>query len=379
VRILVRGPFLPTVGGIEMQLARVLPVLQARGYEIAVATDLSSFEAAPSQEEYGGISVHRFPFVAALESKDLARIVDVSRGLERLKREFAPELIHLHGVLASSLFDVLTMHADQAPLLLTLHQEVSPSQIERGTVTERLLRRADWVTAVSSVVLDQARRIAPEITGRSQLVYNGVREPARPPKPLRTDPPRLLCQGRLIRGKGFDIALHAFQKIAAQVPATRLTVIGDGVERQALERQAAEMSLYAAVDFRGWLPRQLVSEAMDAASVVLIPSRREGLCLVAIEAALMKRPVIATRTGGLPEVVVDGETGILIEREDSDALTAAITFLLDHPERAREMGKAARRHVLERFSWDRYVDSCDALYRKLIAGATARSSHAAGA
>jgi glycosyltransferase involved in cell wall biosynthesis len=87
---------------------------------------------------------------------------------------------------------------------------------------------------------------------------------------------------------------------------------------------------------------------------------------IRLEAALMARPVVATRVGGLPEVVVDGETGLLVQKDDSRALAGAVAFLLDHPEHAMTMGNAGRLRAQEVFSLARYVEDYDALYRSLI-------------
>jgi glycogen(starch) synthase len=98
-----------------------------------------------------------------------------------------------------------------------------------------------------------------------------------------------------------------------------------------------------------------------------MPSRwEEAFGLVALEAALMARPVVATRVGGLPEVVLDGETGLLVQKDDSGALARAVGFLLDHPEQAMSMGNAGRLRAKEVFSLARYVDAYDTLYRRLI-------------
>ena len=80
----------------------------------------------------------------------------------------------------------------------------------------------------------------------------------------------------------------------------------------------------------------------------------------------MARPVVAARVGGLPEVVVHEETGLLVEKDNSQAFAEAIALLLTHPERAMQLGQAARRHAIETFSWDQHVNAYDALYRKLI-------------
>jgi glycosyltransferase involved in cell wall biosynthesis len=80
----------------------------------------------------------------------------------------------------------------------------------------------------------------------------------------------------------------------------------------------------------------------------------------------MARPVVGTGVGGLPEVVVHEKTGLLVPREDSDALAEAVAFLLDHPQTAADMGEAGRRRVARKFCWERYVDAYDALYQKMI-------------
>jgi glycogen(starch) synthase len=183
---------------------------------------------------------------------------------------------------------------------------------------------------------------------------------------LSTDPPRLLCVGRLEPEKGYDLALRAFAKIHKRFPTARLTIAGDGAEKENLSRQIDELNLTGQVELTGWISPDETFTLLDKATLIIIPSRREGFSLVAVEAASMARPVIGTRVGGLPEVVLHGKTGLLVASEDGDALAQAIAFLLDHPQTAAEMGEAGRRWVAEKFSWERYVNAYDALYQKLI-------------
>jgi glycogen(starch) synthase len=98
---------------------------------------------------------------------------------------------------------------------------------------------------------------------------------------------------------------------------------------------------------------------------MLMPSRRDSLPLVALEAALMARPLVATRVGGLPEIVVHEQTGILVEPEHADDLARALTLLLEHPDVAERIGHAARRHVLKTFGFERQVEAYDMLYQRL--------------
>jgi glycogen synthase len=227
------------------------------------------------------------------------------------------------------------------------------------------LHTSDWITACSASVLTHTRQLLPEITPRSSVIYNGLTAPAFDPQPISFDPPRLLCLGRLVIGKGFDLALAAFAKILHRFPSARLVIGGDGPERAKLQQQAIALGLVDSVEFVGSIPPEKVPHFIHAATLVLIPSRLEGFGLVALEAALMARPVVAARVGGLPEVVAHEQTGLLVEGNQSRGVAQAIVRLLEHPELATQMGQTARERARQKFNWNRYVDGYDALYRKL--------------
>jgi glycosyltransferase involved in cell wall biosynthesis len=166
--------------------------------------------------------------------------------------------------------------------------------------------------------------------------------------------------------KGFDVAVTAFGKIHRRFPNARLILAGDGIEKENLRRQVYELNLTESVEFTGWVTEDETFRLLDRATLVVIPSRREGFSLVAVEAASMARPIVGTWVGGLPEVVQHDKTGLLAPSEDGDAFAQAISFLLDHPETAIQMGEAGRRRVGKKFRWDRHVDAYDALYQKLL-------------
>jgi glycogen(starch) synthase len=107
---------------------------------------------------------------------------------------------------------------------------------------------------------------------------------------------------------------------------------------------------------------------INEATILLVPSRQETFGLVALEAALMERPVVATRVGGLPEIVVHEQTGLLIDHDDAVGLAGRISFLLDHPDAAVRIGRAARSRTEAVFGWQHHVDAYEALYQKLTKG-----------
>lgn len=361
--------FWPHIGGIEVLATKLLGGLRQRGYEITVVTrqDRADF---PKEAQYQGIQIYRYPFPWTAFSKgDLFQLLEVRKQIASLQRALQPDLVHMNCFGPSFLFYHDTMNLHPAPLLATLHtmpQAVMPEKAFRQDgLFRKTLRTASWISCVSSAVLAEARALVPEIAAYSSVVYNGLEVPSVTPAPLPFHPPRLLCLGRLAEEKGFDLAVKAFASLTDRFPNARLVIAGDGPLRSPLENQATELGLERSVEFVGWVTPENVSELLNAATIVIMPSHREGLPSVALEAALMGRPVVATRVGGLPEIVVHQKTGLLVDDATPEAFAAAIRLLLEQPQTATAFGHAARRRAQELFSFERYVDAYDELYRKI--------------
>jgi glycogen(starch) synthase len=177
----------------------------------------------------------------------------------------------------------------------------------------------------------------------------------------------VLCIGRLVSFKGFDVALDAFALARPSISAAHLTIAGDGPERDSLQRRAGQLGLGNSVTFAGWVGRDAIYDLIGQSTVILMPSRfREPFGMVAVEAALIGRPIIASRVGGLPEVVIDGETGVLVEKDDPPELARRLVELLSDPARASRLGERARAATLQRFGIAANAAAYDALYRKLL-------------
>jgi glycogen(starch) synthase len=358
--------FWPYIGGIEVLSAGLLGKLQARGHHVVVVTSHLDGMDLPDVESHQGIEVHRFRFREPFSRKDPAGIVRVRKQLADLKHSFAPDLVHLHFSGPSAYYHLATAHVQACPCLVTIHTWLPELAGHPDTLAARVLESANWVTAVSRSVLDNVRRLAASVTPHSSVIYNGLESPGVTPVQLPWRPPRLLCMGRLLTKKGFDLALAAHAMLRTRYPALRLVVAGDGPARPDLERLAAELAGGEGVEFVGWVSPKDVPSLLNQATIVLVPSRwDEPFCLVALEAALMARPVVATRVGGLTEVVVEGGTGLLVPREDAAAMAEGIRALLDRPEYAARLGQTGRQTALERFSLDRAADAYDSLYRQM--------------
>jgi glycosyltransferase involved in cell wall biosynthesis len=172
---------------------------------------------------------------------------------------------------------------------------------------------------------------------------------------------------QLFPRKGIRFLLEAAAQLKPQFPDLKVVLAGDGFERPELVRLADQLGIAADVTFLGWVPNSDLPPYYRAAAVSVIPSLEEGFGIPAAEAMGCEVPVVASDAGGLPEVVENGVTGLVVPRGDADALARAIQTLLTDPERRREMGQAGRARALRLFDWDRSAEQFEQLYREVAA------------
>ncbi|MGB3642256.1 MAG: glycosyltransferase family 4 protein [Rivularia sp. (in: cyanobacteria)] len=354
----------PHVGGVEVFTAKLIPALQKRGHEVAIVTSHRQFQL-PDKSLDNNIPVYRFNFWEALEKRNLKQSITICKQIAQLKQDFQPDLVHLHFG-ATSYFHLQTMKAYLSPTLTTIHAVPSASLSSPQSFLYKMLQNSDWVNTVSPQGLDKMRDYIPEITPHSSVIYYGLELPTIQPKTPCFDPPTLLCLGRLVPQKGFDVALDAFASLLKRFPQIRLVIAGDGSERTTLINQAKELGIETAVDFKGLVAPEKVPALLNQATMVLLPSRFEGLPLVALQAAQMSRPIVATNVDGLPKLVINQQTGMLIDKDNVTALSDAIAFCLENPHQTIKMGRVARERFQEIFSMDSCVNNYDALYRQII-------------
>jgi glycosyltransferase involved in cell wall biosynthesis len=273
-----------------------------------------------------------------------------------------PDVIHAHWWFPAGLLALLA--GSDVPLVTTLHG--SDVRLARRVAMvhplfRRVIRRSAAVTAVSTWLAGEARAMAP---GSAISVS---------PMPADTSTfqesgaerihGRFLFVGRLNAQKGLADLLDAFAWVP---PEATLDVIGEGENAAALRERAVALGLGSRVRWRGSLPRNELPAVYSTACAVIVPSRNEGLGLVAVEAQLCRTPVIAYRSGGLPDVVDPAWGGMLVPPGDTRALAAAMTGVLKHPEATSTQGAAARAKMLDRFSPGTVAASYRELYRRAV-------------
>jgi glycosyltransferase involved in cell wall biosynthesis len=355
--------FPPDLGGVERLAALVVPELARRGVDVLVVANTADREV--SELEYCGVPVTRVPSRRALATRDLSMIGASTRRVAELKEQFQPDLVHVHFS-DPSVHLHLTTATPSTRTVLTFHNSLATAVLgsaTNGSLFVRAVAAADAITGVSEAVLPSTLRDAAARDGRLVTVIpNGIaigKDPGPSPSP-----PEVLAVGRLIPAKGFDVLLRAFARSRARTRGTGLRIVGTGSEADALAQLATELDV--AVEFTGALPHAVVADEYRRASLVVMPSRREGHPLVAIEAAAAGRPVLGSDIPAMTEVVVDGVTGALVPGNDPDALALALDGLLEDPARLARLGAAARRRAVAEYSLDVCVERHLALYRTVL-------------
>ncbi len=176
--------------------------------------------------------------------------------------------------------------------------------------------------------------------------------------------PLVVAVGRLIPAKGHKYLLQAMPAVLAQLPKARLVVAGGGWLDGSLKKAAQDLGVSHAVSFLG--SRDDVPELLAAADIFVMPSLYEGAGVALVEACAVGVASIATRVGGLPEVIEDGRTGLIVEPQSPDALVSAIVRLARDPTMRAAMGSEARRHVKATFSIADSVRRLEGLYKTVV-------------
>ena len=309
----------------------------------------------------------------------LAPVVALSalRTTSRLLARERFDLVHAHWVIPNGAIAALAAGRSRLPLVVSLHGSdisVSEKNAAFGRAARSTFARAAAVTAPSDDLLERAQRLG----GREplELIAYGADVKALTAAPGEADrlrarlglaPERIVVAGvgRFIPIKGFSYLIDAVATARSSCPELHLLLVGDGDLREELQARARASGMSDNVSFPGVAGRDEIAAYFATAQMVVVPSVHsdglvDGLPNVALEAMAAGKPVIATRVGGLPQLVRDGENGLLVDEKDPDGLAAAILSLANDPLLRTRLGDCARAEIQDRRSWDavarRFVD-----------------------
>jgi glycosyltransferase involved in cell wall biosynthesis len=351
------------IGGSERHVLELLPALRGRGLDVSFL-GLDDTNAAAPGSFYDALSERGVPFDRLECPRDADPLL--ARRVRAAVKRAGAELVHTHLVHAD-VYGAVAVLGSRSTLVSTKHND-DPFRSGRFRHLERLLtRRASRVVCITGALARFNREVVGLPAEKLRVVHYGLDAPPEPWGPpggpeLPDDAPVLVAVCRLVPQKGVDVAIEALVRIRERHPGARLVVLGEGPLRGELSALASRVGVEDAVSLPGrvgdvawWLRR---------ATLVVHAARWEGFGLALLEAMLCSRPVVASGVSAVPEIVVDGETGLLVQPDDPGALAEAVAALLDDPARAAALGEAGRERALTEFSVARMAERTLAVYEE---------------
>jgi glycosyltransferase involved in cell wall biosynthesis len=318
------------------------------------------------------------PQVEGLALKPRLAPLALARDVRRLRAVVAAERVdivhahHSHDHWLSLLVRPRRPDGGRAALVRTFHAVRS---VKRSPAALPLRRRTRAFFAVSRQIEARCRAVGipPErifwTPGAADLPRFGEGDG----KAIRDEfgldrAPVVVSVARFAANRGHELLLVGFGYLLRRLPDARLLLVGKGEMRARLAQLAGELGLGDRVVFTGYRDRDLPQVLAAADCFALMAAGSDESCRAALEAMAAARPVVARRVGALPETVVHGETGLLVDGDDAEAVAAALAAVLEDPARARAMGAAGRRRAKTEFSPERSVAIVERVYRDVAAG-----------
>ncbi|MGI6550964.1 MAG: glycosyltransferase [Syntrophomonadales bacterium] len=356
------------IGGAERHLLTLMRLMDRERFTPELLCLCHGPFAGVCREE--GITTHE---IVMRHKLDLATVAPI----RRLIKEQGIDLVHTHGVRAN-LVARMAGRSENVPVVTTFHSvlQYDYSTSAEAAVARFLTRltnnRTDRFIAISGAIKEDlvAMGVTPH---RIKVIYNGLDvsllTPADSPDNVRRNlgispGQRVVAMvGRLHAVKGHIFLLKAAQQIVTQHHDVVFLLVGEGPERRTIEKTIQELGLEDKVIMTGFYPN--ISDLYPIMDMLCLPSLMEGMGLVLLEAMYFGVPVVATQVGGIPEVIIDGESGLLVDPGNSRALAMAITWLLDDPGLQRQLITGGLRRA-QQFTVENMVRHTERVYTDLI-------------
>lgn len=367
--LLVTNDFPPVVGGIQSYLEDYTRRLPAEDLIVLCSTPPEGPEAAAAYDATVAFEVVRMPTHVLLPTPD------VRSRMQSIIRERAVETVWFGAAAPLGLLGRAARAAGASRVIATTHgHEVGWSMIPGARqLLERIFSGADVITYISEYTLGRLRPFMPA-EARTLRLPSGIDvDRFHPDADARArlreryglaDAPTVVCVSRLVRRKGQDSLIEAWPRVVEQVPDARLVVVGWGPYAKRLAQLKRRSPVRDHIILTGKVPYEELPRHVAMSDLFAMPCRTrgggldvEGLGIVFLEASAAGVPVIAGTSGGAPETVTEGVTGLVVDGRDEDALVAALVRLLTSPEERARMGAAGRELMQSEWTWPRLVES----------------------
>lgn len=295
--------------------------------------------------------------------------------LLKIIRQNDISIVHTYLYSRTSFYGRIAALMARTPVIIAAEMGSPSKKSLKKRISDRLLARfTDQIIALSEATKSSAAEEQGVELTKITVIYPGVdvskftiketKREARDALDLPHDVPIIGIVARLDPVKGHKYLLDAMLKVCHFIPSTKLMIVGIGPLEESLRRRVKQLGLSKQVMFMGM--RRDIPQLLRAMDIFVLPSLREGFGMALLEAMVMGLAVIATNVGGIPEVVDDGKTGILVPPQDSNALSEAILVLLKDEKKRHRMGMLGKERVLSHFTAQRSVSQLEALYKTLL-------------
>lgn len=377
-------------GGIGTYTAEMAHGLARRGHQVIVVSRAIAVER--TYVESDGVQVHRIlPRMRLDHMRLLWRFNRIWEGYRLAVAIALQNIVHKHQVhlietpelgAESLLYKMLP--TKRLPIVVRLHSGAGiVNQFEKAASAaecldsrweKQVVRAAAHVTAPSKALLDSSRKIFPFLDGKTTVVPNPIDSQLFAPNShIHPVPNQVLCIARPRPLKGLKVLAQAIPLVWAILPETRFSFVGAAMGRTnesvdvAFRAELGDLVAHPQVEIVSPLPRTKMPTFYHAASICVVPSLWEGFGYVCAEAMACGKPVIASRVGGLAEMIEDDKSGVLVTPGNPVELAQAIIELLQNPSRCKALGAAARHSIEEVYSTPVIVKRMEDLYQKVIA------------
>jgi glycosyltransferase involved in cell wall biosynthesis len=370
-------------GGTEQQTLLLVNALIESGYAIEVCCYFEWDDMVVAEFRAKGAKVQLLRWNRAIGTFTFIR------DLARIFRNISPDVVHVQ-YMAPGLLPIMAARLAHIKFVVaTVHQPGTPHGLKNRLLLRFGARLVHHFTCVSeaaekswfghSYLLDPKQPV--KIYGRRHLTIPNAVDIESIDKALKAKSPLVIqlaakLKGKMIVGtvarlsieKGIDILIEAFAEVHKAIPQSHLLIVGDGNQFPYLKQLVSNLDVSNAITWTGKMSWEEAMGFIGLMDVVVVPSRFEGFGLTAVEAMTCGKPVVASSVDGLAEIISDGENGVLVPSEDVTAFASALSELLNDEERRQTIGMAARRHVIDNYTYHIFRERVKTLYETVLGG-----------
>ncbi|WP_022852609.1 glycosyltransferase family 4 protein [Thermodesulfatator atlanticus] len=342
-------------GGQEIRVLKELVAFQERGYSVALAAPEESKIAKKAKKH--NIKVFEIPIHQ--------RSLKITLNLRNIVQKHNIDIIHTHSS-RDSWHGLFVKKLTNKILVRTRHLS---TPVKRNFFSKILYSSADYLITTGRHIKEYFITVFPEISSRIESIPTGIDiEKFCPNSDLpffKKGEVVLGCVSVLRSWKGHRYLIPAFKELVQKVSDIKLIIVGDGPQRNNLINMVKELGLTEKVEFLGY--QEDIPDILAVIDIFIHPSTgHEGVPQAVLQALAMKRPVIATNVGAIPEVIIHKQTGILIPPANPGEIKNAIFWMMKNPDLAKKLGENGRKLVEEKYSLDKMVDKIEKIYQELI-------------